>query len=424
MGILPVLICKALPALSLFSLFGYSMNSRHDIIAIFSTFIQFADGDFSRWIADPKLRRSMQASLQRVAPSEQTDLKDSFWSLYWFRKWQAQAEGMAIAHLSAYLQESCYWAARSLTAQQGSLSDSFQVAIADLPKLLKGYDPQQSASLKTYSNIAFSNTIRDVQRQRGEADSRSDWGLLRKVSQKRLIESLQMAGLSESTIACYCLSWTCFKTFCAPMGEAKTRQLARPDAAAWNAIAQLYNRQRSTQLPSGTPAADPATLERWLKESAKRIRAYLHPQVTSLNINQFESGREIQEDLPDLNETPFTTLMIQEEIAERQAQQTQIGEVLAIALTQLDAQTQELLSLYYQQKLTQQQIAAQLDVKQYTVSRRFSRAKESLLLTLAKWSQETLHISLTSPVVKHMNVALEEWLQAHYQTASSLPGRN
>jgi DNA-binding transcriptional regulator LsrR (DeoR family) len=74
------------------------------------------------------------------------------------------------------------------------------------------------------------------------------------------------------------------------------------------------------------------------------------------------------------------------------------------------------LELYYAQALTQQQIAQQLEIKQYTVSRRLGNAKEKLLLTLAKWSQETLHISLTSTVVNDMYVVLEEWLQTHYRS--------
>jgi transcriptional regulator with XRE-family HTH domain len=81
------------------------------------------------------------------------------------------------------------------------------------------------------------------------------------------------------------------------------------------------------------------------------------------------------------------------------------------ALEALDPQTQTLLDLYYQQGLTQQQIAAQLEIKQYTVSRRLSSAQETLLRSLARWSQETMHITLTSPVVKQMSIVLEEWLE-------------
>ena len=70
--------------------------------------------------------------------------------------------------------------------------------------------------------------------------------------------------------------------------------------------------------------------------------------------------------------------------------------------------------MYYGQELTQQQIAEQLAVKQYTVSRRLTKSRESLLLALASWSKETLHISLTSDVLNYISTVLEEWLKVYY----------
>ncbi|NJL50040.1 MAG: hypothetical protein HC929_24910, partial [Leptolyngbyaceae cyanobacterium SM2_5_2] len=60
------------------------------------------------------------------------------------------------------------------------------------PNVLNRYSPDQGASLKTYASLSFGNTIRDTLRQRQDANSRTDWGLLRKVSQKQLVEALEM----------------------------------------------------------------------------------------------------------------------------------------------------------------------------------------------------------------------------------------
>jgi DNA-binding transcriptional regulator LsrR (DeoR family) len=94
--------------------------------------------------------------------------------------------------------------------------------------------------------------------------------------------------------------------------------------------------------------------------------------------------------------------------------------LLEDAIAKLDATGQKLLELYYQQALTQQQIAKELAIQQYTVSRKLSKTRESLLLTLTSWCQETLHISVTSDVVKYISTVLEEWLQAHYQNSNEL----
>lgn len=401
------------------------MKPRQQIIELFSTFIQLADDLFDRWIKDSRLQRSMQRSLQQVGELGNADSAEDFWVLYWYRLWKSNPESLANSHLSAYLQEASYWVAQrvtiQLTSMQYKFSDCFQIAIASLPIVLKGYNPSQGASLKTYASLVFNNTLRDTLRQQKEAGSRTDWGLLRKISQKQLVESLQAAGFSEKAIANYRLAWICFKTYCAPSETPGTRQLSKPDSSTWIAIAQLYNNQRLRQIPPIESPATPENLERWLKDCAKQIRSYLYPAITSLNVSKSESNSgEILDDLPANNDaSPLTNLIIQEEVKERQTRKTEINNVLTVALEKLDPQIQTLLHLYYAQQLTQQQIAAQLEIKQYTVSRRLSSAKETLLLTLAKWSQETLHISLTSPAVRDMGAVLEEWLQKKLSSDTS-----
>ncbi|MGI0483994.1 sigma-70 family RNA polymerase sigma factor [Pantanalinema rosaneae CENA516] len=389
------------------------MNARQSVTEIFSTFIQFVDDCFSCWLPDPRLRRSIQRCLAEATETNPSGLAEAFWSLYWYRLWQDNPTGVATGHLAAYLQEACYWVAqkvtRQLTYSQYKLSDCFQIAIATVPNLLKSYRADQGASLKTFANLYFGNILRDTLRQQREANSRTDWGLLRKISQKLLIEALQAGGRSNDTIAAYCLAWSCFKTYCAPTQSPTTRQLQKPEPKTWDAIAQLYNQQ----LPPTAPLSNPDHLEKWLQDCAKQVRNYLHPAMTSLNLGRSESDTgELQDDLPDPAGTSLLTdLMIQEEWQTRQTQQQQINEVLTTALEQLNPAMRQIVEQYYREGLTQQEIATQLDVKQYTVSRRLSSAKETLLLRLAQWSQEHLHITLTSPAVNAMSIVLEEWLQ-------------
>lgn len=148
-----------------------------------------------------------------------------------------------------------------------------------------------------------------------------------------------------------------------------------------------------------------------------RVRAYLYPTVTSLNAPRLgQDAGELQDDVPDTgHDSLLADLIADEETQVRQDQQTQINVVLKDALAQLDPTLQELLQLYYQERLTQQQIARQLTLQQYAVSRKLTKTRELLLLALTRWSQETLHISPTSNVVKYISALLEEWLQIHYQ---------
>jgi RNA polymerase sigma factor (sigma-70 family) len=378
--------------------------------------VQFANDRFSHWAADAQLRRNITQRLPQVG-KDTAESSESFWVLYWHKRWQLQAEPLATGHLAAYLQEACYWAAQqsmqNLASSQFKLSDCFQSAISELPKVLKDYNASQGASLKTYANLRFRNAIRDRLRQQRETDCRSDWGLLRKLSQKRFVEVLQGAGLPIEMIDRYRLAWTCFKVYCAPTDAPATRQLAQPDRTTWIAIAKLYNAQCQKLAPA--PEVKPEELERWLKFCAKQARNALYPTTTSLNLESTSGSGELQDTLTDADEnSPIANLILAEELQEQHDRRTQVSEALTTALQQLNPQIQTLLRLYYGKKLTQQQIAAELETKQYTISRRLSSTKETLLLALARWSQELLHISLTSTAVKDMSIVLEEWLQTHY----------
>ena len=58
------------------------MRPRQGITEVFSTFLQFDADRFSTWVAEPRLRRSMQANLAR---QRQMDSREEFWVLYWYK---------------------------------------------------------------------------------------------------------------------------------------------------------------------------------------------------------------------------------------------------------------------------------------------------------------------------------------------------
>ena len=393
------------------------MLPRQGIVEIFSTFIQFNFDRFAHWAVDPRLRRSMSECLDQ-APSQSAS--ENFWVIYWHKTWQNQPLGIAKEHLSAYLQEVCFWSAHKtvsgFTSTQYNFADCFQVAMTRVDKVLKGFNPDQGYNLKNYASITFGNLIRELLRQRQEVDICSDWALLRKLSQKRLEQSLINAGLPVDTIDKYILAWNCLKTLYVPNRASSTRRLAKPTKATWLAIAELYNKERITQL-SSTTAVNPETLEKWLLACVKAARTYLYPNVTSLNQPRpgYDSG-EIVDSLPgEVDNSLLTEMIAAEEVQGRNQQQAEISQVLIEAINKLKANEQKLLELYYGQKLTQTEMAAALETKQYNVSRQLSRARKSLLTSLAKWSQAKLHITLTSDVLKGISALLEEWLAGYYQ---------
>ncbi len=394
------------------------MQTRQNLLDIFSSFVQFEGDRFGRWMSDPRLRRSMKPHCQASDDHGADDLPQ-FWALYWHKQWQQRSHGVAQDHLLAYLQESCYWVAyktgKLFPNTQYGIADCFQLAIAQFDKILNGFDAEQGFSLHKYASAAFNSLIRDHLRQRREIDISTDWSLLRKVSQSRLLKALRQHGLGEEDLQRHCLAWQSYKLNYVPTQSSGTRRLSAPDAATWEAIVNYFNRERLGLSPS-EPTVSVSQVTNWLTVSAKAIRSYLYP--TTVSVNAARAGEDSGEFIDSLTDaerdSPMRELISQEEQDQRHQRQNQLSAVLSDAITQLDAEAQSLLQLYYSDGVTQKEIAEQLGIKQYAISRRLSRIKKALLKSLTQWGQETLHITPAPDVLKHTSAALEEWLKTHY----------
>ncbi|NJR14597.1 MAG: sigma-70 family RNA polymerase sigma factor [Calothrix sp. CSU_2_0] len=394
------------------------MQPRKSVIEIFSTFIQFDAERFYCWATDGRLRRNMNNHISKYPEENSEDM----WAIYWHKYWQKdQSERLPKQHLSAYLQEPCYWNSQKMTQTfantQHTLPDFFQIAIAQCDRILKGFNPNQGFVLKNYASAIFGTVIRETLRQRHEVDICSTWGILRKISQKRLLESLENAGLSKDTITSYVAAWNWFKLIYVPNQASTSRQLSRPDDGTWEAITKAYNSQIIGQNLS------PATcqgIESWMQVCAKAARNYLYPSITSINApTGSDDAYEFVDNIPsNEQDSLLTEIIAAEEQETRISQLTQMNQILIDAVNQLDAEAQAILKLYYTQGFTQQQIAKELQIQQYTISRRMAKVRDTLLKILAKWSQEKLHISMTSDILKSTNAVMEEWLQSYYGVRS------
>ena len=390
------------------------MLTRQDKVKIFSTFIQFDRDRFGGWATDPRLLRSMKQTLNKISGEN----SDSFWALYWHQIWQEKPESPAREHLAAYLQEVCFWSATktvsSFSNSQYTVPDYFQIAIARLDKVLKGFDRERGFNLKSYASITFSNLIRELLRQKREIDICSEWSLLRKVSQKMMGEALTNTGLDWEKDK-YILAWNCYKTIYIPEKPSSTRKLAKPKLETWKAIANLYNQERSTQLKQSVPAKA-GHIEEWMLVCAKAIRSYLFPSVTSINQPKpgHDTGEIADSIVGEVDNSLLTEMITDEEVQQRSQQRTDINQFLSSTIEKLKPEEQKLLELYYSLGFKQAEIAQKLNIQQYTVSRKLSKVRKTLLKALAKWTKETMHITLTSDVLNNISSLLEEWLADRY----------
>jgi RNA polymerase sigma factor (sigma-70 family) len=368
------------------------MNPRTSILDLFSTFAELEKDSFRRWATDGKLRRS----IQKYAASH-TDLSEDYQSerlcsIYWFQQWQSQVSPLAELHLFAYLQEPVYRVSQQMVqrahAGKYTLADYFQIANTNLHRVLAGFSIDRGSSLKTYASLVLTNALKDNLRQRQVVDICSDWALLRKWSKKRITEVLDRLGMTEAEIAQYQLAWFCFKTLYTPNDSAGEKS-APPNAAHWQEIANFYNAQRLNQLVEPSANLTPNQIEAKMDKLARWLRDYLYPAVNSLNRPKpGEEMGEFQDDLSnDCGATLLDITIEQEELDQRSSQQLQMQNMLTNGLQNLLPELQEILQLFYQQQLSQQELASHLKLSQPTVSRRLKKAEESLLQSLLTWSE-------------------------------------
>ena len=399
------------------------MQPRKTIIKLFTTFLQFDSDKAIGWVTDGRLKRNIVNS--QIYSSE-IENSENFWVTYWYKQWQGNPKSLAKEHLLAYLQETCYWVAnktvKNIYSPQYTVSDCFQMTIARTDKVLKGFKSEMGFSLKSYGSAIFSSELKELLRQEQEIDICTNWRLLRKLTQKRLKESLKNIGMNSKIIERYILAWKCYQMLYTPTQPTGTRKLQKPTPQTWEAIAKLYNNQRLKQLPADTPECSPEIIEKWMIASAKAVRAYFYPSHTSLNVphGNGETSRELIDDLPgDEEKSPISQIVIQEEKLARQVQQDRIKNVLLTALEELDEESRQIIQLYYGSELSQQQIAKKLEMKQYNISRRLSKVREVLLYKLAAYCKESLHISLNPPVIDYISILMKEWLKLKFNPPTS-----
>jgi RNA polymerase sigma factor (sigma-70 family) len=407
------------------------MRSRDTHLDQFSTFA-FLEGDRLRhWISDPRLRRSMQKCMAAAeAPDDR--LSDTIWALYWYKIWQEQQDqpqdqptkpqATAQQHLAAYLQEVCYWTAQK-TAQrfpqlEFTLADYFQLSSAETARVLKSFNPQFGSSLKGYGAIVLTNLLKDYLRQRRAIDVCSDWSLLRKLSQKRVAEVLLHAGVNPGELDEYQFAWVCFKTIMVPQGpEADLDKKQKPEANLWPALADLYNSKRAQQVSPSSPSLTPQQLETRLGKLTRWSRAYLYPAVDS--INRTKPGQEqgeVQDSLADPLATSLLEAAIEAETQqERQQQRSALQTTLHQALGALDGTAQEILRLFYQDRLSQQELALTMNMSQPTVSRRLKKAEAALLTQVIESFRGSVNNPPEPSELRPISIALKECLESHYR---------
>ncbi|WP_254173195.1 sigma-70 family RNA polymerase sigma factor [Planktothrix pseudagardhii] len=333
---------------------------------------------------------------------------EKFWVQYWLDIAKNGTDSLAARHLCAYLEETCWYAAkvtyREFSSPDFTESDYWQIArqVASNPvRIFNNYKAELSLP-RVYAQTKLRGAILDVIRKGQETQRASDWGLLRKSSKKALKTALQMAGIGEAQQADYLLAWQGFQEVYKPPAIRRNQPLPAPTDAQLTAIADYYNQQRSP-----ASAVNAIKIQEMLEICIKVVRKKHTIELQSLDAD----NRALECEVTDYSE-------VQQRQQETDSEQwEQITRVLSHAIASLPPTARQMLILEHGLiGLNQTEIGRAFGIKQYKVSRQLSRHKRPLLEVLAKWSENQGGITLDVEKIDALSQHLDSWLNWYCQT--------
>ncbi|NJM74010.1 MAG: sigma-70 family RNA polymerase sigma factor [Scytonema sp. RU_4_4] len=329
------------------------------------------------------------------------------------------SSSMARNHLSAYLQEACFWAAQKtyqrfkLLQYKYSIEEYFQIANSGVnppEKIFKSFDFEYShTNIEGYAKTAIfrfiNNTIyrHDLEAKRVKF---SDYGLLKDLSHKELREALISKGITQAKSDTYYLVWQCFDEIYQPNQSQGSRSLEPPSQKHLKQIADYYNQRLNKIEISAVPASE-EKIKEMLETCIQAARDYRTKRFIPLDNSDYMS-----DSTPTLWDTA-----IQEEERE------QVQSLIARLFEEIPETGQILLKLSQGLNLTQIEIANVLKnkfpelQKQYQVARQLGKYNNTFLKNfINEWNKIDPEIRLSDERdIERIKNSLSECLQSHCQ---------
>jgi RNA polymerase sigma factor (sigma-70 family) len=241
--------------------------------------------------------------------------------------------------------------------------------------------------LESYARYRFWTLLRDKLRKFRIIRICTDWALLRGLDKKCLTAHLRRCGYGNN-IETYVFALESFHEGYQLRQNTQIRALQEPDEKTWEKIAQIYRNKSSSQC------------------ELKEIQKLLSDCVRCV--------RDIYED------SSLKIFELKKRMDEYNEEQSKIEAFLVKLLESFDSEKQNILWLYYSQNSTQNKISKELDIPQYSVSRRLREVRKLLLKNLAIWSRDEMQINLNQDILNQLNILINEWLANYYYRTNDL----
>jgi hypothetical protein len=322
-------------------------------------------------------------------------------------------------HLSAYLQEACFWAAQKayhrfkLLQHKYSLEDYFQMANTGVnppEKLFHNFNFEHSqTNIEGYAKTAIVRIIGNtIYKQNIEAkrDKFSDFGLLKDLSNRELREALIDKGLNSAQINFHYLVWQCFDEIIQPNHSQGSSSLETLNEQDLQQIFNYYN-LRLQRIDVTAVATSKGKVKEMLATCIQAARDSRTKRFIPLDNS---------DNISDSKPTPLD-LAIEEEERE------QVQSLVAKLFEEMPEMGQTLLKLWQGLNLTQTEMARVLEKtfpelqKQYQVARRLAKYNNTILKSfVTKWNETYPNFFLSSDRdIETIKDSLSECLQSYCQ---------
>lgn len=359
------------------------------------------DKEFAKLSSQSDKDRAIAEYLRKIALSKTAEINH---------------QKLALEHLAAYFESSCYQAAKNVQSQSSDRVWEEYLCIArimvydldNFAKILEKYAPTEGANLDTYIQSILEKTIKSEL----SVGKYSRWRLLSQKSDKELKESLQKNGCGQAQVAQYLFARKYFKQiYLINKVKNPSRQTGQkwplPDLEDFQVAAQYYNAEKS--LPSAPHEVSVSALtvtgeqiKQWMEICIEALQKYATNLINAVSIESLnESGIDIllkdsnqlnldsDWDVVESNESEKlinqTDAAFQEEIENIKAKIEQ-----RIQQCKLQNYHKKIPILYYGIGLTQTEIANILGINQANIGRHITNYYEiPLLEKLAAISQSS-----------------------------------
>ena len=356
--------------------------NRVNAIDKFSTFLLISDAqrNIFVWKKDLKLKLNFKKIVQdKVTNAE--NVAYTFLSIF-----RENQQKILANHLSSYLQEPCYWAAKQVYNQKQNIINlltleecfsSGNEASLKPDKILKKYQINGGSKITTYAQTRLKTIITDSIYRNRKWKLLSNWGLLKKISKSQRKQLLQeIGGLKEKQLQEYLLVWQCYVDNAVSSNKSKRNSLSAPSATQLQLMTSQYNLLAQRFL---SPFFE-LTIDEFktkLEFCGDKARLFVNPRTTS-----YEEDKKIADEKIDDN------FLFQ---IENNQTQNIINTILRQVFNALESNLQAIIYLYLGLGLTQQEVINIIQVtapnfikQQYQFSRKLNSIKKTLLDSLIK----------------------------------------